>query len=64
MLRVCTIGIACVMFVFFIVTFNYSLRKKVKVNTNKSLKHNKELIFANKAKSLFLANISHEYRTP
>lgn len=64
MLIVCTIGIVCVMFVFFIVTFNYSLRKKVKVNTKKLLKNNKELIFANKAKSLFLANISHEYRTP
>ncbi|PKI16248.1 CHASE domain-containing protein [Colwellia sp. 12G3] len=64
MLVVCIIGIVCVMFVFFIVTFNYSLRKKVKVNTAKLIKKNDELVLANKAKNLFLANISHEYRTP
>jgi signal transduction histidine kinase/ActR/RegA family two-component response regulator len=64
MLVVCTIGIICVMFVFFIVTFNYSLRKKVKEKTAKLIKSNDELVKANTAKNLFLANISHEYRTP
>jgi signal transduction histidine kinase/CheY-like chemotaxis protein len=64
MLVVCSIGIICVMFVFFIITFNHFLRKKVKENTDKLVKSNEELIVANKAKNLFLANISHEYRTP
>lgn len=60
----CSIGIICVMFVFFIITFNYSLTKKVKESTAKLLKNNEELVLANNAKNLFLANISHEYRTP
>jgi signal transduction histidine kinase len=64
MFIVCTIGIICVMFVFFIITFNYSLTKKVAKNTAKLLKSNTELVIANKAKNLFLVNISHEYRTP
>jgi signal transduction histidine kinase len=64
MFIVCTIGIICVMFVFFIITFNYSLTKRVAKNTAKLLKSNTELVIANKAKNLFLANISHEYRTP
>lgn len=60
----CVIGIISVMLVFLIISFNYSLKKKVKENTAKLIKNNDELIRANKAKNLFLANISHEYRTP
>jgi len=58
------IGIICVSFVFFIVTFNYSLTRKIRERTTKLIKKNKELTNANQAKNLFLANISHEYRTP
>ncbi|MBU2871333.1 CHASE domain-containing protein [Colwellia sp. E2M01] len=60
----CLIGLICVMFVFFIITFNYSLTRKVKQSTAELIKSNNELVVANKAKNLFLANISHEYRTP
>lgn len=60
----CSIGIICVMFVFLIVSFNYSLSKKIKERTIELTRTNEELTSANKAKNLFLANISHEYRTP
>ncbi|WP_170252768.1 CHASE domain-containing protein [Colwellia echini] len=60
----CLIGIICVMFVFFIVTFNYSLTRKVKESTAQLIQANDKLVVANEAKNLFLANISHEYRTP
>ena len=58
------IGIICVSFVFFIVTFNSSLTRKIREKTTKLIQQNKELTSANQAKNLFLANISHEYRTP
>jgi len=58
------VGIICVSFVFVIVTFNSSLTRKIKENTIILIKKNKELTSANQAKNLFLANISHEYRTP
>lgn len=60
----CIIGVICVMFVFFIVTFNASLTRQVKQSTEKLVQQNAELEQANAAKNLFLANISHEYRTP
>ncbi|WP_170309538.1 CHASE domain-containing protein [Litorilituus lipolyticus] len=60
----CFIGVMCVMFVFFIVTYNTSLKKKVADKTKQLVDQNIELTAANKAKNLFLANISHEYRTP
>ena len=60
----CIIGVICVMFVFFIVTFKSSLTRKVNEGTAELLKKNNELQAANEAKNLFLANISHEYRTP
>jgi signal transduction histidine kinase/CheY-like chemotaxis protein len=60
----CVLGVICVMFLFFIVTFNFSLSRKVKESTSKLTKSNEELVVANRAKNLFLANISHEYRTP
>ncbi len=60
----CIIGVICVMFVFFIVTFNASLTRQVKQSTKKLVQQNVELEQANAAKNLFLANISHEYRTP
>ncbi len=60
----CVLGVICVMFLFFIVTFNFSLSKKVKESTAKLTQKNEELIMANRSKNLFLANISHEYRTP
>ncbi|RHW77632.1 response regulator [Colwellia sp. RSH04] len=60
----CLIGIVCVMFVFFIVTYNTSLKKTVEDKTKQLVEQNSELMAANKAKNLFLANISHEYRTP
>jgi len=58
------IGVMCVMFVFFTVTYNTSLKKKVADKTKQLVEQNVELTAANKAKNLFLANISHEYRTP
>ena len=58
------IGIICVSFVFFIITFNSSLKRKIREKTTELIKKNKELTSANQAKNLFLANISHEYRTP
>ena len=64
MLVACIISIICIMFVFFIITFNHSLTKKVKKNTAELTKINNDLVLANEAKNLFLANISHEYRTP
>lgn len=60
----CVLGIVCVMFAFFILRFNYSLNRKVKESTQLLTQKNEELIVANQAKNLFLANISHEYRTP
>ncbi|TMO73592.1 hypothetical protein CWC20_12810 [Pseudoalteromonas aurantia] len=60
----CLLGVICVMFVFFIVSFNTSLEKKVKASTHELTKKNHELIVANDTKNLFLANVSHEYRTP
>jgi signal transduction histidine kinase len=60
----CIIGVICVMFVFFIVTFKSSLTRKVNEGTAELLNKNNELQAANEAKNLFLANISHEYRTP
>ncbi|TMP47304.1 hypothetical protein CWB96_11660 [Pseudoalteromonas citrea] len=60
----CLLGVICVMFVFFIVSFNTSLEKKVKASTHELTEKNHELILANDAKNLFLANVSHEYRTP
>lgn len=60
----CVIGVICVMFVFFIVTFNASLTRQVTESTQKLVQQNAELAKANAAKNLFLANISHEYRTP
>ncbi|WP_162144405.1 ATP-binding protein [Pseudoalteromonas citrea] len=60
----CLLGVICVMFVFFIVSFNASLEKKVKASTQELTEKNSELILANDAKNLFLANVSHEYRTP
>lgn len=64
MLFGCLIGVICVMFVFFIVTFNSNLSRKVTEKTIELLTKNDELESANQAKNLFLANISHEYRTP
>lgn len=64
MIAGCIIGVICVMFVFFIVSFRSSLTRKVNEGTAKLLKKNDELQAANEAKNLFLANISHEYRTP
>ncbi|GLX79010.1 hypothetical protein tinsulaeT_23500 [Thalassotalea insulae] len=64
MLVGCLLGVICVMFVFFIITFNHSLSRKVKESTAKLTSKNEELMMANQAKNLFLANISHEYRTP
>jgi len=64
MIAGCIIGVICVMFVFFIVTFKSSLTRKVNEGTAELLKKNNELQAANEAKNLFLANISHEYRTP
>ena len=58
------IGAVCVAFVYFIVAFNSSLTRQIKEDTAKLLEKNKELTSANQAKNLFLANISHEYRTP
>ena len=58
------LGVVCVMFVFFIVSYNSSLTKKVNESTQALQKKNDELVQANEAKNLFLANISHEYRTP
>ncbi len=58
------IGVVCVMFVFFIVTFNASLTRQVNDSTKKLVQQNAELEKAYAAKNLFLANISHEYRTP
>lgn len=60
----CVVGVFCVMFVFFIANFNYRLTKKAAKKTAELLQKNEELVLANKAKNLFLANISHEYRTP
>lgn len=60
----CVVGVVCVMFVFFIVTFNASLTRQVNESTKKLVHQNAELATANEAKNLFLANISHEYRTP
>ena len=60
----CVLGVVCVMFVFFIVTFNASLTRQVNESTKKLVQQNAELATANEAKNLFLANISHEYRTP
>ncbi|MEW6990974.1 ATP-binding protein [Colwelliaceae bacterium 6441] len=60
----CIIGIICVMFIFLIISFNHSLKRKVKESTAELMKTNEELLYANTAKNLFLANISHEYRTP
>lgn len=60
----CILGVICVMFVFFIVSFNTSLEKKVKASTHELIEKNNELELANEAKNLFLANVSHEYRTP
>jgi signal transduction histidine kinase/ActR/RegA family two-component response regulator len=60
----CILGVICVMFVFFIVSFNTSLEKKVKASTHELTEKNNALILANDAKNLFLANVSHEYRTP
>lgn len=60
----CVISVICVMFVFFILRFNSSLSKKVKESTQLLTQKNEALVLANQAKSLFLANISHEYRTP
>jgi len=64
MVIACVIGVICVMFVFFIVSFNASLRKRIDTSTKQLQLKNKDLTIANKAKNLFLANISHEYRTP
>ena len=60
----CVVGVVCVMFVFFIVTFNASLTRQVNESTKRLVHQNAELAKANAAKNLFLANISHEYRTP
>jgi signal transduction histidine kinase/CheY-like chemotaxis protein len=60
----CSVGIVCVMLVFLIISFNYSLRRKVNEKTAELQKNNEKLVSANRAKNLFLANISHEYRTP
>ena len=60
----CMIGVICVMFIFFILRFNSSLSKKVNESTQLLTQKNEALVLANQAKSLFLANISHEYRTP
>lgn len=60
----CSVGIICVMLVFLIISFNYSLRRKVNEKTSELQENNEKLVSANKAKNLFLANISHEYRTP
>lgn len=60
----CVVGVVCVMFVFFIVTFNASLSRQVSESTKKLVEQNVKLAKANEAKNLFLANISHEYRTP
>ena len=60
----CVIGVVCVMFIFFILRFNSSLSKKVAESTALLTQKNEDLILANQAKNLFLANISHEYRTP
>lgn len=60
----CIIGVICVMFVFFIVTFNATLARQVSNSTRQLTIQNQQLAQANEAKNLFLANISHEYRTP
>ena len=60
----CVLGVVCVMFVFFIVSFNAYLEKKVKQGTQELTEKNNQLTLANEAKNLFLANVSHEYRTP
>ena len=65
MMIICTIiGVIFVSFVFFIVTFNASLAKQINESTESLVLKNNELNKANQAKNLFLANISHEYRTP
>lgn len=64
MLVGCVIGVLFVMFVFLLISFNSSLNKKIAESTQELLSKNEALEKANQAKNLFLANVSHEYRTP